>query len=142
MNTHVYKECGTSSVINFWCGGKGVQISGKARTTKIDFQLSDHACMCKQQNNPKHKLKFQRTHFQSTARVVIQLRSCWHSALHELSSVSSLMKAEPEISLHTCTNNESISVIAQELKQLLRHTTSTTAASSSSYSSLEGVLRH
>ena len=90
------------------------------------------------------KLEFQRTytlcalnmHFQGTARAAILHCSYWHSAMHELSNPSGLMEAEPEMPLHTCIDNISVVIITQELKHSLKHTTSTTA-DSTSYRSLD-----
>ena len=56
------------------------------------------------------QLEFKRTHtlsalsmqFQSTAHAEILHCSCCRSALHGLSSLSSLTGAEPELLLHTC----------------------------------------
>lgn len=56
-----------------------------------------------------------------TRGAVILHCGCWHSALHTLSSLSSQMEAEPEMPLHKRT-------CRQELKLLLKNTTSTTAA--------------
>ena len=42
--------------------------------------------------------------------------------------LSRLNEAEVEMLLHTCVNNNSVAVIAQELKHSLKHTTGTTAA--------------
>ena len=75
-------------------------------------------------------------HFQSTACAAILHCSWWHSVLQAQSSMSSLKEADLEILLHTCINNNSIAVAAQELKHTLKHTTE----ASSSYSSLEGVV--